>query len=311
MASSEHDYYALLGVTYEATAQEIKKAYRKNALKYHPDKVGADNEQAAEMFHLLTLASDTLADPTKKSAYDTLHKSRIAQKRKLEQMDSHLRKARQDLNDREQAAKRAKDTAFMAAVQRKNEIDRLREEGQRKVHAAEEQRRQMFTAKVDAAKHEANLRKVREGASVMDCTLKVKWKKKYADFTKEDLEMVFGKYGKVESVIMSSKGKGTAMVIFDSLLDARSVMKDQASPNFRNLQVVWAAGEEPSILKSLDLDPPSEKGTTQTGTTSEETKSAGSEFGFGFTGFAAGDADDDYETITLLKMQQAAKTAST
>ena len=65
------DYYKILGVSKTATADEIKKAYRKLALKWHPDRVAADKKDEAQAkFQEIGAAFDTLSDPEKKRIYD-------------------------------------------------------------------------------------------------------------------------------------------------------------------------------------------------------------------------------------------------
>jgi molecular chaperone DnaJ len=65
----KQDYYEILGVTKNATPIEIKKAYRKMAIKYHPDKNPGDKE-AEEKFKLAAEAYEVLSDENKKARYD-------------------------------------------------------------------------------------------------------------------------------------------------------------------------------------------------------------------------------------------------
>ncbi len=67
--SKKKDYYEILGVDKKADAEELKKAYRKLAVKYHPDK-NPDNPQAEEMFKEGAEAYDVLSNPEKRNIYD-------------------------------------------------------------------------------------------------------------------------------------------------------------------------------------------------------------------------------------------------
>jgi molecular chaperone DnaJ len=66
---SKRDYYEVLGVPREATEQQIKSAYRKLALKHHPDR-NPGNAQAEEQFKEAAEAYAVLADAQKRSLYD-------------------------------------------------------------------------------------------------------------------------------------------------------------------------------------------------------------------------------------------------
>ena len=69
MAENKRDYYEVLGIKKDASADEIKKAYRKSAMKYHPDRNPGDKE-AEEKFKEVGEAYEVLSDPDKKARYD-------------------------------------------------------------------------------------------------------------------------------------------------------------------------------------------------------------------------------------------------
>merc|ERR1712224_753339 len=71
MASKDRrDYYEVLGVEKTATADEIKKSYRKLAIRWHPDKNPNNKEEAEEKFKEISAAYSILSDENKRSQYD-------------------------------------------------------------------------------------------------------------------------------------------------------------------------------------------------------------------------------------------------
>ena len=66
---AKEDYYQLLGVSRNASDDDIKKSFRRLAMKYHPDR-NRDNPEAEEQFKKVKEAHDVLSDPKKRSAYD-------------------------------------------------------------------------------------------------------------------------------------------------------------------------------------------------------------------------------------------------
>jgi molecular chaperone DnaJ len=70
MAQEKADYYEILGLERNAGADDIKRAYRRGALKYHPDSYKGDKAEGEAQFKLLAEAYEVLSDPVKRKRYD-------------------------------------------------------------------------------------------------------------------------------------------------------------------------------------------------------------------------------------------------
>src|SRR5207247_7935025 len=75
----KRDYYEILGVSRSAIEDDVKKAYRKLALKYHPDRNPEDRHEAEERFKEISEAYQVLSDAERRSLYDRFGHAAFAQ----------------------------------------------------------------------------------------------------------------------------------------------------------------------------------------------------------------------------------------
>jgi DnaJ-class molecular chaperone len=69
LANENTEYYKVLGIEREATGREVRKAFRKLSVQYHPDKNPGD-EEAADKYMQITEAYEVLSDSNKRQIYD-------------------------------------------------------------------------------------------------------------------------------------------------------------------------------------------------------------------------------------------------
>jgi len=211
----DKDLYALLEVEPDADDKTIKKAYRKKALTCHPDK-NPDNKDAVRLFHELSDALEVLIDETTRRAYDNVLKARKAAELRSRQLDGKRRKLKDELEEREKAAK------FEEFFDKKTEeeklareIERLRKEGSRQLEQEQEKLRQELAREAAAPKETPNL-------SQNKARLKVKWSKsKESPYDRESLEKIFTKYGTVTGVVINENKGGSALIEFENINDAK------------------------------------------------------------------------------------------
>lgn len=78
--ADQQDFYSILGVSKNATAEELKKAYRQQALKWHPDRhTGEEKKKAEQQFKQINQAYEVLRDPQKRQMYDQVGHTAYAQ----------------------------------------------------------------------------------------------------------------------------------------------------------------------------------------------------------------------------------------
>ena len=96
------DYYDLLPIPASASESEVRRAYRKTSLLYHPDKVKSTPE-TLEKFQLLQVALRVLTDGVEKSKYDQSREAKLRRKAQNDALEGRRRKMREELDKREGA----------------------------------------------------------------------------------------------------------------------------------------------------------------------------------------------------------------
>ncbi|KAI8639937.1 hypothetical protein BD408DRAFT_420581 [Parasitella parasitica] len=309
---SEADYYQLLGIEITASTKDIKNAYRRKALKVHPDK--NPDADAAVLFHALTQAQDLLLDPKKRSEYDQRHRTRQERLKKKQEMDSKRRHAQDELERREQEAKRAKTDQDQAKAEYEAQLAKLREEG------AKRRQEDWASPAEDSPSQEPALHAETELGA-----LKIKWKRKKYDFSEQELLDMLNSIAEVDSLALSGKKKGSASVLFKSVVDAYNILtKKETHPSLSKFESIgWLTGKPPSIVEKMTKVEELKKeartalfstNNRSTAATDRPLFTTGSHSSFfktfnipsNFKGSMSSKiSDDDYESITLMKMRQA------
>ena len=241
------DLYTLLEITPDADEKTIKKAYRKKALKVHPDK-NPDNKKAAEEFHTLSDAYEVLTDADTKKAYDNLLKARKANELRNRQLDAKRKKLKDDLEAREKAAR---DEHVQVVVAKKNEeerlleeIERLRKEGSRRLEEEQERMRREIEEERKARSDKVKVEVKDTGAK-----LKVRWKESgEVVYDEVKLRNIFTKYGDVNNVVVLRGGKSKVSGLVEMASRSAAVMACKIETGFSHcpmkVKVVDENGKE-------------------------------------------------------------------
>lgn len=267
------DLYSVLQISEDATDKEIVKAYRKRALKCHPDK-NPDDPKAAELFHELSKALEVLTDAAAKAAYDKARKAKKAAEQRHRELDKKRQKLKEDLEAREEDTYKQKESEIYAAKNLSAEIERLRKEGSKLL----EEEQNLMTEQIKKG-NERVLIEEPEEEEERTPKLKIKWKAKKGDqsnggYSHDVLMGLLHKYGDVLNLIVSSKRNGSAIVEFRDRGAASMAAQFEKGRSENPLSFVWLDGQEP---------PPSST--------------------YQQASFAA--SNDDFESLVLRKMRQA------
>eukprot|EP00486_Rosalina_sp_Unknown_P000865 CAMPEP_0201565598 /NCGR_PEP_ID=MMETSP0190_2-20130828/4832_1 /ASSEMBLY_ACC=CAM_ASM_000263 /TAXON_ID=37353 /ORGANISM="Rosalina sp." /LENGTH=265 /DNA_ID=CAMNT_0047983285 /DNA_START=21 /DNA_END=815 /DNA_ORIENTATION=+ len=234
------DYYLLLGVSCDESIDKIKKAYRKVALKKHPDK-NPDNPNAAHEFAILVEAKEILTNKVKRMKYDNDYKERkmkyehrLEKKKKDEQRRSQMNKIRQQgINDLLQREKRAKEQQ-RAQVYKNYHYDitkqQIREEMERVRQELQQKQEQKLNDKIKEVK------RIQKEEKLKKRCLTIKLDKSQCDkpYSRQELQSIFKIYGKIDDIHMKKDSKyGGAQIVFSKskyalkALDDEQTLRDQ------------------------------------------------------------------------------------
>uniref|UniRef100_A0A1B6GI15 DnaJ homolog subfamily C member 17 n=1 Tax=Cuerna arida TaxID=1464854 RepID=A0A1B6GI15_9HEMI len=236
------DLYELLGILPSATVQEVKKAYRKKALKCHPDK-NPDNARAGELFHQLSKALEILIDDSARAAYDKVINAKKAAALRNKELDSKRKKLKEDLEAKERQAQTEEIREKSAEEKFKAEIERLRKEGSKQLEEEIEFVRSQIQREkhCDAEQHDPDLFR-----------LKIKWKiteddQSHNTYNHDSLTKIFSKYGEISALVVSNKKKGSALLEFTSSTAAINAQRLEKGFLSNPLSVSWLRGQPPSV----------------------------------------------------------------
>ena len=295
----DFDIYAFLSVTPTSTESEIRSAYRKQSLLYHPDK--NPSPSAAEKFHYLNLSLAILVSPTARIAYDNVRKAKAAKAARTAKYDDERRRMQRDLEDREREAKRRRfDMRGVEEEERifKQEVEKLKEESER---LKKERDRKMQEDLEREVQNETF-------ADESERTVKVRFRKGVdrSELSADLIEEIFSGYGDVENVLL---GK-SALVVFETVSGAKAALSNfvkSSGPGFDMIkEVTMAQNLSNGNILSKDPTHGSEESRKspipQTNVTTKSAPAAAPKFSFKPTGDTGNGTD--YESITLMRMRK-------
>lgn len=274
------DYYELLRIAPTASETEIKRAYRRTALKYHPDK----NPAGRETFDLVGIAQDVLLDENARALYDNARRAKAEKKERDEAYDDRRRQMKNDLERREMAGAKRKrdDTAAEDAFER--ELKRLAADGarrrkEREAQLMKEAREEIRQHNEENAVH-ANTTPKQSEVDENDHRIVFRCPAPSGEaLDREALKKRFGRFGEIEHVVLQNKkikvdGEMkdyiSAMIEYKSVVGAHAAVTDVPGLQMKDPStwavfegVYWASGREPEYIPKMRVNATSPKSTTE------------------------------------------------
>ncbi|KAG0718615.1 DnaJ subfamily C member 17 [Chionoecetes opilio] len=251
------DIYDLLGLSIGAEESEIKKAYRKKALKCHPDK-NPDNPDAAAEFDQLQKILEVLLDAGTRRAYDKLLKGRKAAKIRAQAADAKTQKLRSDLEARE---RQAQDPRLSEEERFRRELKRLEEEGRKLIEEELERVNRDVEEELRGRKRAPGGKSEEPQPSAAPCTkIRVRWtaSEDWPGYAEEDIHRLFHKWGDINALVMKQKSKkGTALIDYKTKQGADMAVQFEKGLLGKPLEVtrVTAEPKKPDKKKTTKEEP--------------------------------------------------------
>ena len=269
-ATGTTDFYQLLGVIETCSQRDLDRAWRKTALRYHPDKTGAD-PVAREKFHLAQIGYDILSDPTIKSLYDNARNAREQKRRQNALFEGKRKTMKEQLENRERGVKRGREEQEGDEEKFERELRRLAEDGKRRRKEREDALRRELQEQNESS--EANTTADATPAKAtpsapgivpeISRTIRVRFPR--GDFTtptKESFATLFTPFGQIESAFyLKDKKKNkrhcTGFIVYTSVVGAHAAISDaKRTDGLENCDVDWADGRSTERDKANDPETP-------------------------------------------------------
>lgn len=215
---SEQDWYAILNIEDNASEKDIARAFRKQSLKYHPDK--NPGKEAEEKFHLLSRALDVLTNPSLREEFDKSRRAKVEALKRSQAFESQRRKLQEDLERREQESSKRQ----FSSNEANRRLELLKMEGLRKRKAFEVKESEKTNKKAhnEQAGSPTNGRANDLLGDNDNSQRRVRVKFNLPVISKEKLEAMFSRFGKIDTIVLLPQKKRyiTALIEFRSLSGA-------------------------------------------------------------------------------------------
>jgi len=324
--------YELLGVVQDVSDGDLRKAYRQQSLKSHPDR-HPDDPNAAQKFHELTQAYELLQDPVRRLALDATIRIKEARNNRFAALD-HKRKVEvEELEERERVFKRQKEDKARHETVEQLEVDRIKEEGRKRMRMKAEELSEKAAALAPTQTGRTN--SVESGP--LDTTIRLKYAlaEHPTLISPPAISSALQSFGAIDtdSIVLSMKPSKknptkppkfvTALVPFRTVSQAFGAVTASGTGALKGIEASWAAGAEPAVVNWLKVSghlgstpPAGGSGETKPvspapGKSSDPFSSFPESFSFdptpssGSPKTAQPIGGIDYESLTLMRLRQA------